>query len=141
MGRAYHQMPSLKPGRACTLSLESTGRADGLALHTAQAAKPGADIQHTPRQPDTVVTGISAFKGEVPVQPCAMLLELEDKHLQAPCIWVQTPGLIAAGRIAQMECPLLSFIQLNTSFNPESLRLALTADSDPEIVLSNLDMP
>ena len=37
--------------------------------------------------------------------------------------------------------PLLSFIQLTNSFDPESLRLTLKADSDPGFVISDLNLP
>ena len=37
--------------------------------------------------------------------------------------------------------PLPTFIQLTNSFDPESLRLTLKADSDPEFVISDLDLP
>ena len=38
------------------------------------------------------------------------------------------------------DSPLLSFFQLMTSFDPESLRLTLQADSDPGFAISDLDL-
>ena len=37
--------------------------------------------------------------------------------------------------------PLLSFSRLTNSFDPESLRLTLQADSDPGFVISDLNLP
>ena len=41
---------------------------------------------------------------------------------------------------ATMMSPLLSSIRFTASFDPESLRLTLRADSEPEFVFSNLDL-
>lgn len=44
-------------------------------------------------------------------------------------------------QLEQSRRPVLTFIQLQTSLGPISLRLTLKADSAPEFVISDLDVP
>ena len=50
-------------------------------------------------------------------------------------------GTVVCSSMWQGIRPLLIFIQLSKSFDPDSLRLTLKADSDPEFVIRDLDLP